>query len=117
MAEVLVLVDHVEGEIKKTTFEMLTAARALGDPVAVVVGAAGTAGTAGTAGKLAEGLKAHGADKIYIGETGRTDFLSPQVDVLAALMASTDPTAVLIAVSADGKEIAGRLAARTGSGW
>jgi electron transfer flavoprotein alpha subunit len=28
MAEVLVLVDHLEGEIKKSTFELLTAARA-----------------------------------------------------------------------------------------
>ncbi len=30
MSEVLILVDHVEGEIKKATFELLTAARALG---------------------------------------------------------------------------------------
>ena len=41
MAEVLVLVDHVEGEIKKATYELLTAARALGEPAAVVVGAGG----------------------------------------------------------------------------
>ena len=34
MAEVLVLVDHVEGEIKKSTFELLTAARTLGEPSA-----------------------------------------------------------------------------------
>ena len=47
MAEVLVLVDHVEGEIKKSTFELLTAARALGEPSAVVVGAPGTAAQAG----------------------------------------------------------------------
>jgi electron transfer flavoprotein alpha subunit len=111
MAEVLVLVDHVEGEIKKTTYEMLTAARALGEPAAVVVGVAGTAG------KLAEGLKAHGAEKIYVAETDRTDFLSPEVDVLAGLVEAKSPAAVLIGVSADGKEVAGRLAARTGSGW
>ncbi len=111
MAEVLVLVDHVEGEIKKATYELLTAARALGEPSAVVVGAQGVAA------KLVEGLKAHGAEKIYIAETGRDDFLSPQVDVLAALVEAKQPAAVLIAVSADGKEIAGRLALRTGSGW
>jgi electron transfer flavoprotein alpha subunit len=111
MAEVLVLVDHVEGEIKKSTYELLTAARALGEPSAVVVGAAGLAG------KLAEGLKAHGAEKIYIAETDRDDFLTPQVDVLAALVAATSPAAVLIGVSADGKEIAGRLAVRTDSAW
>ena len=57
MAEVLVLVDHLEGEIKKSTYELLTAARALGEPSAVVVGPAGTAG------KLADGLKEYGAAK------------------------------------------------------
>ncbi|GEL23182.1 electron transfer flavoprotein subunit alpha [Pseudonocardia sulfidoxydans NBRC 16205] len=109
MAEVLVLVDHVEGEIKKSTYELLTAARGLGEPSAVVVGAAGTAG------KLADGLKAHGAAKIYVAETDSTDFLTPQVAVLASLVESANPAAVLISVSADGKEIAGRLAVRTDS--
>ena len=109
MAEVLVLVDHVEGEIKKSTYELLTAARGIGEPSAVVVGAGGTAG------KLADGLKAHGAAKIYVAETDSTDFLTPHVSVLASLVESKDPAAVLISVSADGKEIAGRLAVRTGS--
>ncbi len=111
MAEVLVLVDHVEGEIKKVTYELLTAARALGEPSAVVVGAPGVAG------KLVDAVKAHGAEKVYVAETDREDFLSPQVDVLAALVEAKSPAAVLIGVSADGKEIAGRLALRTGSGW
>ncbi|MDN5919924.1 MAG: electron transfer flavoprotein subunit alpha/FixB family protein [Pseudonocardia sp.] len=110
MAEVLVLVDHVEGEIKKTTYELLTAARTLGEPSAVVVGAAGTAA------KLAAGLSAHGAEKIYVAETGSTDFLTPEVAVLQALISSASPTAVLISASADGKEVAGRVAVRTGSG-
>lgn len=109
MAEVLVLVDHLDGEIKKSTFELLTAARALGEPSAVVVGPAGSAG------KLSEGLKAHGAAKIYIAETDSSDFLTPQVSVLASLVESKDPAAVLIGVSADGKEIAGRLAVKTDS--
>ena len=111
MTEVLVLVDHLEGEIKKSTFELLTAARALGEPSAVVVGAAGTAG------KLGDALKAHGAEKIYVAETDSSDFLSPEVSVLASLIESKSPAAVLIGVSADGKEIAGRLAVRTNSAW
>lgn len=109
MAEVLVLVDHLEGEIKKATYELLTAARALGEPSAVVVG------TPGTAAKLADGLKAHGAEKIYVAESDSTDFLSPEVAVLASLVDRVAPAAVLIVVSADGKEIAGRLAVRTNS--
>ena len=110
MAEVLVLVDHVEGEIKKATYELLTAARALGEPSAVVVGPAGR-------GQARRRLAAHGAEKVYVAETDRDDFLTPQVDVLAALVEAKSPAAVLIAVSADGKEIAGRLALRTGSAW
>jgi len=111
MAEVLVLVDHLEGEIRKSTYELLTAARALGEPAAVVVGAPGTAA------RLADGLREHGAEKIYVAESDRTDFLTPEVDVLAALVGSASPAAVLIATSADGKEIAGRLSVRTSSGW
>jgi electron transfer flavoprotein alpha subunit len=110
MAEVLVLVDHLEGEIKKSTFELLTAARALGEPSAVVVGPAGTAA------KLGGALKEHGAQKIYVAETDSNEFLTPEVGVLASLIESKDPVAVLIAVSADGKEIAGRVAVRTNSG-
>ena len=111
MAEVLVLVDHLEGETKKSTYELLTAARTLGEPSAVVVGPAGTAA------KLADGLKEHGAAKIYVAETDDAAFLTPEVSVLAALIESASPAAVLIGVSADGKEIAGRLAVRTNSAW
>jgi electron transfer flavoprotein alpha subunit len=111
MAEVLVLVDHLEGEVRKSTFELLTAARAVGEPSAVVVGSPGSAQ------KLSAALAANGAEKVYVAETDRTDFLSPQVDVLAALVESVSPAAVLISASADGKEIAGRLAVRTNSAW
>ena len=38
MAEVLVLVDHVDGTPKKVTYELLTLARELGTPSAVVLG-------------------------------------------------------------------------------
>ena len=36
MAEVLVLVEHTEGALKKVSAELITAARALGEPSAVV---------------------------------------------------------------------------------
>ncbi|OLL73730.1 Electron transfer flavoprotein, alpha subunit [Pseudonocardia sp. Ae168_Ps1] len=110
MAEVLVLVDHTDGEIKKTTYEMLTASRALGAPSAVVVGAAGVAD------KLADGLAEHGAEKIYVAETDSTDFLAPEVGVLESLVGSVSPAAVLVVAAANGKEVAGRLAVRTNSG-
>ncbi|OBF81102.1 electron transfer flavoprotein subunit alpha [Mycobacterium sp. 852002-51163_SCH5372311] len=112
MAEVLVLVEHAEGALKKVTAELITAARALGEPAAVVAGAPGTAAP------LIDGLKAAGAAKIYVAESDTVDkyLITPVVDVLAGLAESSAPAAVLLAASADGKEIAGRLAARIGSG-
>lgn len=38
MAEVLVLVEHTNGEVKKVTAELLTIARRFGTPSAVFVG-------------------------------------------------------------------------------
>ena len=112
MAEVLVLVEHSGGEVKKVTDELLTAAARLGEPAAVVVA------TPGTAGKLRDRLAAYGAAKIYVAESEEVDqyLTAPAVGVLAALVASARPAAVLIAATPDGKEIAGKLAVRTGSG-
>jgi electron transfer flavoprotein alpha subunit len=112
MAEVLVLVEHAEGAIKKVTSELITAARVVGEPSAVVVGKPGTADP------LVDGLKAAGAAKIYVAESDDAEsyLITPYVDVLASLVESASPAAVLLSSSADGKEIAGRLAARIGSG-
>src|ERR1700754_2601907 len=112
MAEVLVLVEHAEGALKKVTSELITAARVLGEPAAVVVGKPGTAGP------LVDGLKSAGAAKIYVAESDAAEnyLITPVVDVLASLAESASPAAVLLAASADGKEIGGRLAARLGSG-
>ena len=112
MAEVLVLVEHAEGALKKISAELITAARVLGEPAAVVVGAPGTAEP------LVDGLKAAGAAKIYVAESEDAEnyLITPVVDVLASLVESASPAGVLLAANADGKEIAGRLAARLGSG-
>jgi electron transfer flavoprotein alpha subunit len=112
MAEVLVLVDHTDGEVKKVTNELLTAARALGEPSAVVVGAPGTAA------KLSAQLAAYGAEKVYVAESDDAGnyLVTPHVDVLAALVEQKSPAAVLVSASADGKEISGRLAYRIGGG-
>jgi electron transfer flavoprotein alpha subunit len=112
MAEVLVLVEHADGALKKVSSELITAARVLGEPAAVVVGKPGTADP------LVDGLKTAGAAKIYVAEsdTAENYLITPSVDVLAALAESASPAAVLLAASADGKEIAARLAARIGSG-
>ncbi|MEV0538273.1 electron transfer flavoprotein subunit alpha/FixB family protein [Nocardia salmonicida] len=112
MAEVLVLIEHADGAVKKVSTELLTAARALGEPAAVVTGSAGTAD------KLAAALAAGGAEKIYVAESDDIEgfLVTPKVDVLAGLVDSAAPAAVLVAATAEGKEVSGRLAARIGSG-
>ncbi|MBV9140679.1 MAG: electron transfer flavoprotein subunit alpha/FixB family protein [Pseudonocardiales bacterium] len=112
MAEVLVLVEYSGGEVKKVTNELLTAAARLGEPAAVVVA------TPGTAGKLRGQLAAYGAATIYVAESEEVDqyLTASAVGVLATLVASVSPAAVLLVASPDGKEIAGKLAVRTGSG-
>ena len=112
MAEVLVLVEHADGALKKISAELLTAARKLGEPAAVVIGKPGTAAP------LTDGLKEAGAAKIYVAESDDAEnyLITPYVDVLASLAESAAPAGVLLAASADGKEIGGRLAARIGSG-
>ncbi|MFF7019389.1 electron transfer flavoprotein subunit alpha/FixB family protein, partial [Streptomyces sp. NPDC008259] len=110
MAEVLVLVDHVDGAVRKPTLELLTLARRLGEPVAVALGV----GAQGTAGVLGE----HGAVRVLAAEAAEfADYLVvPKVDALQAAFEAVSPVAVLVVSSAEGKEIAARLALRTGSG-
>jgi len=112
MSEVLVLVDFAAGEVKKVTHELLTAARVLGEPSAVVVGAPGSAAMAKDA------LARYGAAKVYVAESSdaASYLITPSVDVLVSLVERVSPAAVLLAASADGKEIAARVAVRTGSG-
>jgi electron transfer flavoprotein alpha subunit len=110
MAEVLVLVDHVDGTVRKSTLEMLTIARRLGEPSAVLIGAGLDAAK--------DVLAQYGAEKIYRVESAEvTDYLvAPKVEVLAQLVASASPAAVMIGSSFEGREIAGRLSIKTHSG-
>jgi electron transfer flavoprotein alpha subunit len=110
MSEVLVLVDHADGTVRKTTHELLTLARRLGEPSAVYFGPG--------ADRAAESLGQYGAELVYVADSADfTEFLVvPKVDALAALLEQKSPAAVLIPSTAEGKEIAGRLAVRVGSG-
>ena len=111
MAEILVLVDHSEGSVKKVTLELLTLARGLGTPSAVWLG--GGADAAALA-QLAE----YGAETVYVADSADLDdyLVAPKAEALASLIADKAPAAVLIASTADGKEIAGRVAIKAESG-
>ncbi|MDI9887058.1 electron transfer flavoprotein subunit alpha/FixB family protein [Streptomyces sp. HNM0645] len=114
MAEVLVYVDHVDGAVRKPTLELLTLARRIGEPVAVALGS----GAEATAPALAE----HGAVRVLTADAPEfADYLVvPKVDALQAAYEAASAggslAAVLVPSSAEGKEIAARLALRIGSG-
>jgi len=112
MSEVLVLVDQQDGEVNKSSFELLTAARTLGEPSAVVVGPSGVGS------KVNATLASYGAEKVYVAESAEAaDYLvTPKVDALAAALQQASPAAVLVPADSEGKEVSGRLAVRTGSG-
>ncbi len=113
MSEILVLVDHVDGAVRKTTNELLTIARRLGEPSAVFVGSPSDDAVAA--------LKGYGAEKIYIvsadDDSAFTSYLvAPTAEALLQLVEMAGAGAVLISSNAEGKEIAARLAVKTESG-
>src|SRR3954462_3144065 len=132
-SEVLVLVElnPAGGGVRKTTLEALTAARALGQPAAVVLGAPGTAGggpgaraaagpgAPGPAAGVRDALAEYGAQKVYVAESPDIDdyLVAPKAEVLAQLVEQKSPAAVVIPSSPEGKEVAARLAVKTGSGF
>ena len=112
MSEILVVVDHVEGAVKKPTYEMLTLAARIGEPSAVFIGP----GAKGA--EVAEAVKKYGAGKVYVvdDEQLKGYLVAPKAEALQQLVEKTSPGAVVIASSAEGKEVAGRLAIKIGSG-
>lgn len=110
MSEVLVLVEHDGGDVKKVTHELLTLAGQIGEPAAVVVGAG--------ADKAVDALAGFGAEKVYVaGDADLDNYVAtPKVAALQAAAEQGTPSAILIASTAEGKEVGGRLALRLGSG-
>jgi electron transfer flavoprotein alpha subunit len=107
MPQVLVLVEHEDGATKKVTYEMLTKARDLGEPVAVFVGE----GLDGAR----EGLARYGAAAVFAAD-GDNRLAGPLTAALAAAADRAEPAAVLVAATPLGKDAGARLAARRGWG-
>ncbi|WP_405014177.1 electron transfer flavoprotein subunit alpha/FixB family protein [Kitasatospora sp. NBC_01539] len=112
MAEILVLVDHADGVVRKPALELLTLARRIGEPSAVVLGAGSAA--ADIAAKVGE----YGAAKVYVADGAEfaDQLVVPKVDALAQIAKANDAAAVLVTSSGEGKEVAARVALRLGSG-
>ena len=110
MSQVLVVVEQTGGTVAKPTLELLTLARRIGEPVAVVFGA----GAETAAAKLGE----YGATQVLsVSDPAIEGFLiAPKAEALAQVAARVAPSAILLTSTAENKEVAGRLAIKIGSG-
>ncbi|MGH3363595.1 MAG: electron transfer flavoprotein subunit alpha/FixB family protein [Nocardioidaceae bacterium] len=110
MAEILVLVERSDGTVRKATLELLTLARRLGEPAALVCGPSDD-----STGKI---LGEHGATRVYVVDNpDLEDFLvAPKADALVAVVRKASPAAVLVTSGREGTEVAARTAVRLDSG-
>jgi len=110
MSEVLIVAEHADSHISKPALELLTLARRLGDPVAVVFGESDDT--------AAKALGEYGASRVLtVTDPAINDYLvAPKAEALAQIAESVQPVAILITSTPEGKEIAGRLAIKLGSG-
>jgi electron transfer flavoprotein alpha subunit len=112
MSEVLVLVDHLDGAVRKPTYELLTIAKRLGEPSAVFIG------DGAKASEVAEKVKKYGAEKVYVVDDAEIKgyLVAPKAEALQQLAEKSSAGAILIPSNVEGKEIAGRLAIKLESG-
>lgn len=115
MQNVLVYVQHKNGQSPKVTFEMATEARKLADALggkahAIVVGSGSS--------QLAETLKTFPLDVVHFNDDPEVDkfLLDPVVDYIEAAARKIGPSLILIPNTLTGKDIAGRAVARMGAG-
>lgn len=110
MSQVLVVVEQIAGKVAKPTLELLTLARRIGEPVAVVFGTG--------ADEAAAALGEYGASKVIsVTDPAIEEYLvAPKAEALAQVAATVAPAAMLFTSTLEGKEIAGRLAVKLGSG-
>ncbi len=110
MAPVLVLVERQDGVVRKPTLELLTIARRLGDPAAVLLGPSDDA-TVATLGE-------YGATTIYVVDQPELSeyLIVPKAEAVSEVARQAEPVAVLVTSGPDGKEIAARVAVALESG-
>ena len=110
MAEILVLVERSGGMVSRATLELLTLARRLGEPAALVCGPSDDA--------IIKVLGEYGAGKVYAVEKAETDdfLVAPKAEALVSVVRRSAPAAVLITSGREGTEIAARAAVQLDSG-
>ena len=103
---ILVLLETAPGGgLAKTAVGLLGAARGIGSAVALIV-------ADGDPRALADDARAAGAERVLIAPDDPTALTGPAVDALDAAFAQLAPAAVLLPHTVDGRDVAGRFAAR-----
>ena len=112
MSNVLILADFVGAKATKTNAELATAGARIGEVTAVVLAPTGQGST------FAAAINRGPIAKIIVVESHAfaANGVAAVADVLAQVIASQSPAAVLIASHAFGKEVAARTAVKSGSG-
>ena len=109
MSTVIFLVDHSGGKIAKASSELATFAKNIGESIAVVFAA--------NPGEIVAQLNNLPVDKVITASGDWDKFgVAAIADGLAQIIADKKPNAFLITSSANGKEIAARVAVKTNSG-
>jgi electron transfer flavoprotein alpha subunit len=110
MSNVLVVTELVDGKPSKPALELLTLGRRIGDPIAAVLGD-GADAAAATLGQ-------YGATKVLpVTDPAFADYLvAPKAEAIAQVAVAISAAAILISSTPEGKEIAGRVAVKLGSG-
>ncbi|KAA3599272.1 MAG: electron transfer flavoprotein subunit alpha/FixB family protein [Calditrichaeota bacterium] len=112
---VLVLAEHRNGELKKTTFEALTAGRSVADKLGTEVCALLLGDGVDS---LASELGKYGADKVLVGNNSALQNYSTEgyAEAIQSVVSSQSATVILLSATALGKDLAPRLCAKIGAG-
>jgi electron transfer flavoprotein alpha subunit len=116
-ANVLVVAEHRDSDLKKVTFEMLgegtriAAKMELGGVVEAALLGSGVGG-------LADALAHYGAARVYLADAPSLGRYSSEgyTTVLAQLIRKAEPAVVLLGATPQGQDLAARVAARLGLG-
>jgi electron transfer flavoprotein alpha subunit len=112
---VFVITEQIDGEFRKVSYEAVSEGRRLADGLSTdVIAAVLGSGIEGIAAELGK----YGADKVMVADDGAlTDYTTDAyTNVLANLIKTHDPALIIMGATMQGKDLAGRLAARLDAG-
>ena len=112
MATVLIYAEHKDGKVKKVTNELISETlRAGAEPVAFVAAGSGVDG-------LVKDLSAMGAKRVFTAQGDAVKFYSNEAygKLFIDAVNAVKPNIILIGATAQGKDLAPRIAAKLGAG-